>query len=101
MCDRFSPDSHYLAVGSSEAAVDLYDLSLGPQLNRVNSCRDLMSFVLTMDFSADSCYLQVRPRPFAPIGCSFAQYITLTPLIGQLSTGDNVSPFIGQLSTVS
>ncbi|XP_043087323.1 echinoderm microtubule-associated protein-like 5 [Puntigrus tetrazona] len=57
---RFSPDSRYLAVGSSENAVDFYDLTLGPQLNRINCCRDIPSFVMQMDFSADSCFVQVR-----------------------------------------
>lgn len=57
---RFSPDSRYLAVGSSENAVDFYDLTLGPQLNRINCCRDIPSFVMQMDFSADSCYVQVH-----------------------------------------
>ncbi|KAG8126400.1 hypothetical protein E2320_021499, partial [Naja naja] len=56
---RFSPDSHYLAVGSSENAVDFYDLTLGPPLNRASYCKDIPSFVIQMDFSADSCYLQV------------------------------------------
>ncbi|CAL8295460.1 unnamed protein product, partial [Arctogadus glacialis] len=56
---RFSPDSRYLAVGSTESAVDFYDLTLGPQLNRINCCRDIPSFVMQMDFSADSCYVQV------------------------------------------
>ncbi|XP_016405479.1 echinoderm microtubule-associated protein-like 5, partial [Sinocyclocheilus rhinocerous] len=56
---RFSPDSRYLAVGSSENAVDFYDLTLGPQLNRINCCRDIPSFVMQMDFSADSCYVQL------------------------------------------
>ncbi|CAB1335195.1 unnamed protein product, partial [Coregonus sp. 'balchen'] len=56
---RFSPDSRYLAVGSSENAVDFYDLTLGPQLNRINCCRDIPSFVMQMDFSADSCYVQI------------------------------------------
>ncbi|KAL8169066.1 UNVERIFIED_CONTAM: Echinoderm microtubule-associated protein-like 5 [Gekko kuhli] len=56
---RFSPDSHYLAVGSSENAVDFYDLTLGPSLNRASYCKDIPSFVIQMDFSADSCYLQV------------------------------------------
>ncbi|XP_037397929.1 echinoderm microtubule-associated protein-like 5 isoform X4 [Pygocentrus nattereri] len=56
---RFSPDSRYLAVGSSENAVDFYDLTLGPQLNRINCCRDIPSFVIQMDFSADSCYIQL------------------------------------------
>uniref|UniRef100_A0A3Q2XCV2 EMAP like 5 n=1 Tax=Hippocampus comes TaxID=109280 RepID=A0A3Q2XCV2_HIPCM len=56
---RFSPNSRYLAVGSCESAVDFYDLSLGPQLNRINCCRDIPSFVMQMDFSADSMYIQV------------------------------------------
>ncbi|TNM95484.1 hypothetical protein fugu_016567 [Takifugu bimaculatus] len=56
---RFSPDSRYLAVGSNENAVDFYDLTLGPQLNRINCCRDIPSFVMQMDFSADSAYVQI------------------------------------------
>lgn len=56
---RFSPNSRYLAVGSTESAVDFYDLTLGPQLNRVNCCRDIPSFVMQMDFSADSAHVQV------------------------------------------
>ncbi|XP_053521940.1 echinoderm microtubule-associated protein-like 5 isoform X5 [Artibeus jamaicensis] len=56
---RFSPDSRFLAVGSSENSVDFYDLSLGPTLSRVGYCRDIPSFVIQMDFSADSRYLQV------------------------------------------
>ncbi|KAL7992619.1 hypothetical protein Chor_016875 [Crotalus horridus] len=56
---RFSPDSRYLAVGSSENAVDFYDLTLGPPLNRASYCKDIPSFVIQMDFSADSSYLQV------------------------------------------
>lgn len=56
---RFSPDSRYLAVGSSENAVDFYDLTLGPTLNRISYCKDIPSFVIQMDFSADSSYLQV------------------------------------------
>lgn len=57
---RFSPNSRYLAVGSTESAVDFYDLTLGPQLNRINCCRDIPSFVMQMDFSADSAYVQVK-----------------------------------------
>ncbi|KAG2457729.1 EMAL5 protein, partial [Polypterus senegalus] len=56
---RFSPDSRYLAVGSSENAVDFYDLMTGPALNRINSCRDIPSFVIQMDFSAEGSYIQV------------------------------------------
>lgn len=58
-CCRFSPNSRFLAVGSTECAVDFYDLTLGPQLNRINCCRDIPSFVMQMDFSADSSYIQV------------------------------------------
>ncbi|XP_004681693.1 PREDICTED: echinoderm microtubule-associated protein-like 5 isoform X1 [Condylura cristata] len=56
---RFSPDSQFLAVGSSENSVDFYDLTLGPALNRISYCKDIPSFVVQMDFSADSRYLQV------------------------------------------
>lgn len=63
---RFSPNSRYLAVGSTENAVDFYDLTLGPQLNRINCCRDIPSFVMQMDFSADSAYVQVGGTP-APL----------------------------------
>uniref|UniRef100_A0A8C7YJ93 EMAP like 5 n=1 Tax=Oryzias sinensis TaxID=183150 RepID=A0A8C7YJ93_9TELE len=56
---RFSPNSRYLAVGSTECAVDFYDLTLGPQLNRINCCRDIPSFVMQMDFSADSNHIQL------------------------------------------
>jgi len=47
-------------VGSTESAVDFYDLTLGPQLNRINCCRDIPSFVMQLDFSADSAYIQVQ-----------------------------------------
>lgn len=67
---RFSPDSHYLAVGSSENAVDFYDLTLGPALNRASYCKDIPSFVIQMDFSADSCYLQVTNYKYK-VFCKF------------------------------
>ncbi|XP_058847791.1 echinoderm microtubule-associated protein-like 5 isoform X4 [Acipenser ruthenus] len=56
---RFSPSCRYLAVGSNENAVDFYDLTLGPALNRINCCRDIPHFVMQMDFSADSNFIQV------------------------------------------
>ncbi|KAF4017713.1 hypothetical protein G4228_008523 [Cervus hanglu yarkandensis] len=56
---RFSPDSRFLAVGSSENSVDFYDLTLGPTLNRISYCKDIPSFVIQMDFSADGRHLQV------------------------------------------
>lgn len=57
---RFSPDSRFLAVGSSENSVDFYDLTLGPTLNRISYCKDIPSFVIQMDFSADGRHLQVQ-----------------------------------------
>lgn len=56
---RFSPDNRFLAVGSVEGAVDFYDLSLGPSLNRIGYCKDIPGFVIQMDFSADSKRIQV------------------------------------------
>uniref|UniRef100_A0A4W3H8Y1 EMAP like 5 n=1 Tax=Callorhinchus milii TaxID=7868 RepID=A0A4W3H8Y1_CALMI len=56
---KFSPNSHFLAVGTCENAVDFYDLTLGPTLNRINYCRDIPSFVIQLDFSADSKYIQI------------------------------------------
>ncbi|GAB1295883.1 Echinoderm microtubule-associated protein-like 6 [Apodemus speciosus] len=56
---RISPDNRFLAVGSSEHTVDFYDLTQGTSLNRIGYCKDIPSFVLQMDFSADSKYIQV------------------------------------------
>ncbi|XP_035982199.1 echinoderm microtubule-associated protein-like 6 isoform X1 [Fundulus heteroclitus] len=56
---RFSPDRRLLAVGSVENTVDVYDMSGGPSLNRLVYCSDVPAFILQLDFSADSCYIQV------------------------------------------
>ncbi|XP_068183951.1 echinoderm microtubule-associated protein-like 6 isoform X2 [Antennarius striatus] len=56
---RFSPDRRMLAVGSVETTVDVYDVSGGPALNRLVYCSDIPEFILQLDFSADSCYIQV------------------------------------------
>lgn len=57
---RFSPDNRFLAVGSVDSAVDFYDLSLGPSLNRIGYCKDIPGYVIQIDFSADSKHIQVR-----------------------------------------
>uniref|UniRef100_A0A3P9CCP9 Uncharacterized protein n=1 Tax=Maylandia zebra TaxID=106582 RepID=A0A3P9CCP9_9CICH len=56
---RFSPDNRFLAVGSVESAVDFYDLSLGPSLNRIGYCKDIPGCVIQIDFSADSRHIQL------------------------------------------
>uniref|UniRef100_A0A3P8UFH2 EMAP like 6 n=1 Tax=Cynoglossus semilaevis TaxID=244447 RepID=A0A3P8UFH2_CYNSE len=61
---RFSPDNRFLAVGSMDCAVDFYDLSLGPSLNRVGYCKDIPGFVLQVDFSADSRHVQVSSSSY-------------------------------------
>ncbi|XP_034043528.1 echinoderm microtubule-associated protein-like 6 [Thalassophryne amazonica] len=61
---RFSPDNRFLAVGSVEGAVDFYDLSLGPSLNRIGYCKDIPGFVIQMDFSADSKHIQVSSSAY-------------------------------------
>uniref|UniRef100_A0A3Q2E4B0 EMAP like 6 n=1 Tax=Cyprinodon variegatus TaxID=28743 RepID=A0A3Q2E4B0_CYPVA len=56
---RFSPDRRLLAVGSVENTVDVYDMSAGPTVSRLVYCSDIPAFVLQLDFSADSSYIQV------------------------------------------
>ncbi|XP_055039416.1 echinoderm microtubule-associated protein-like 6 isoform X2 [Misgurnus anguillicaudatus] len=56
---RFSSDNRMLAVGSVESAVDFYDLTLGPSLNRIGYCKDIPGFVIQIDFSADGKYIEV------------------------------------------
>lgn len=58
--NRFSSDNRLLAVGSVECAVDFYDLTLGPSLNRIGYCKDIPGFVIQLDFSADSKYIEVE-----------------------------------------
>uniref|UniRef100_A0A4W4E451 HELP domain-containing protein n=1 Tax=Electrophorus electricus TaxID=8005 RepID=A0A4W4E451_ELEEL len=56
---RFSPDNRLLAVGSVEGAVDFYDLTLGSSLNRIGYAKDILGFVIQLDFSADSKFIAV------------------------------------------
>ncbi|XP_075902321.1 echinoderm microtubule-associated protein-like 6 [Nelusetta ayraudi] len=56
---RFSPDRRLLAVGSLEKTVDVYDVSAGTGLNRLVYCSYAPSFILQLDFSADSRHIQV------------------------------------------
>lgn len=60
LVSRISPDNRFLAVGSQEHTVDFYDLTQGTTLNRIGYCKDIPSFVIQMDFSADGKYIQVK-----------------------------------------
>lgn len=42
--------------------MDFYDISQGPNLVRKGYCNGIPSFVIQMDFSADSKYIRVRTR---------------------------------------
>lgn len=59
---RFSPDGKYLAVGSEDCCVDFYDISKGSSLQRSGYCKGIPSFVIQLDFSADSQYVRVSER---------------------------------------
>ena len=48
-----------MAVGSEDGSLDLYSLSAGPSLSRLNSVKDIKSAIRMMDFSSDSLLLQV------------------------------------------
>ncbi|WAR18910.1 EMAL6-like protein [Mya arenaria] len=54
-----SPNGKYLAVGSEDSCVDFYDISKGPSLQRTGYCKGIPSFVIQLDFSADSQYIRV------------------------------------------
>lgn len=41
------------------ATCESYDLTQGTSLNRIGYCKDIPSFVIQMDFSADGKYIQV------------------------------------------
>lgn len=60
LCCRFSPNGRFLAVGSEDGCIDYYDMSKGPTLQRVGFCKGIPSFVMQLDFSADSKYIRVR-----------------------------------------
>ncbi|XP_015263095.1 PREDICTED: echinoderm microtubule-associated protein-like 6, partial [Gekko japonicus] len=84
---RISPDNRFLAVGSQEHTVDFYDLTQGTTLNRIGYCKDIPSFVIQMDFSADSKYIQVSTGAYkrqvheVPLG----KQVTDTSHIGKIT----------------
>ncbi|KAI8805766.1 echinoderm microtubule-associated protein-like 1 [Cladochytrium replicatum] len=53
---RFSPNGQFLAVGGHDLVVDLYDVPSG--LKYIGSCKGHSSYIIQMDFSVDSAFIQ-------------------------------------------
>ncbi|XP_078001343.1 77 kDa echinoderm microtubule-associated protein-like isoform X2 [Glandiceps talaboti] len=58
-CMEYSPDGHYLAVGSHDNYIYVYAVSEnGYKYNKVGRCNGHSSFITHLDWSADSQYIQ-------------------------------------------
>ncbi|KAL5463172.1 hypothetical protein EMCRGX_G032049 [Ephydatia muelleri] len=69
---RFSPlleGKFSLAVGSDDAAVDIYSISPTYALVRMGYCRDIPSVVTHMDWSTDGKYMQVSTGVYEKLIC--------------------------------
>ena len=56
---KYSPDGQFLAVGSNDNFVDLYQVK-GSEFKQVGVCTGSSSFITHLDWSVDSKYLQTN-----------------------------------------
>lgn len=56
---RYSPDGQFLAVGSNDNFVDVYQVK-GSGFKQVGQCSGSSSFITHLDWSVDSKYLQTN-----------------------------------------
>lgn len=56
---KFSPNGHFLAVGSNDNFVDIYQVK-GSEFKPVAVCAGSSSFITHLDWSVDSKYLQTN-----------------------------------------
>ena len=57
---KYSPDGHYLAVGSNDNFVDVYSVGGADGYKHVGHCSGSSSFITHLDWSADSKYIQTN-----------------------------------------
>ena len=63
---KFSPNGHYVAVGSHDNYIDVYNVNkdTGGIQRRVGVCKGHSSYITHMDWSADSTYLRTNSGTF-------------------------------------